>query len=94
MIDINEMIWAIVRNEMEDFFRRNSAQPKPETDKKILDPREVEGAFGLKATTLANFRTRGIGPAYTKIGASVLYQRKDIENFLKKRRFKTYSRED
>jgi predicted DNA-binding transcriptional regulator AlpA len=51
--------------------------------------------IGVAVGTLANWRTRGEGPPYVKLGkASVRYDRGDIDGYLKARRVGTRSEGD
>lgn len=45
------------------------------TGKKFLTPAEVSSRYSgrVNVRTLANWRNRGCGPAYAKIGGKVLY---------------------
>lgn len=57
--------------------------------KESLTPDEVERVYGLKATTLANKRTRAQGPEYIKDGEKILYPQKAIKAYLAARHIKT-----
>jgi predicted DNA-binding transcriptional regulator AlpA len=46
-----------------------------------LTEREVAERFGLSRRTLQQWRIRGVGPKYLKLGASVRYALDDIEAF-------------
>jgi hypothetical protein len=46
---------------------------------------------GIKPKTLDNWRHRGCGPAYIKIGARIGYLEKDLIAFLERRRFTSTS---
>jgi predicted DNA-binding transcriptional regulator AlpA len=54
--------------------------------KELLTPAEVEQVYGLKATTLRQWRYEGHGPRYVKTmpGRSglVMYRRRDIDTWL------------
>jgi hypothetical protein len=45
------------------------------SDPKFLSPQELSDRWGgrISVRTLANWRTQGSGPAFTKIGGAVLY---------------------
>ena len=43
---------------------------------------ELQEAFGLKGRTLMDWRTKGVGPAYIKIGRSVYYRVSDVLAFI------------
>ena len=43
--------------------------------KRLLSPKDVEHEFGIHRKMLAEWRSEGIGPAYTTFGRRILYQR-------------------
>lgn len=50
-----------------------------------LNSEQTANLLGIKTTTLANWRSRGIGPVYIKVGGSrspVLYRKSDIDEWL------------
>lgn len=57
--------------------------------KEYLTPDEVEKLYGLRATTLANKRTKAQGPEYTKAGEKILYRHQDVKKYLDARRVRT-----
>lgn len=57
--------------------------------KEYLTPDEVEKVYGLRATTLANKRSKVQGPEYTKAGEKILYRHQDIKTYLDARRVHT-----
>lgn len=59
--------------------------------KEYLTPDEVEKLYGLRATTLANKRTKAQGPQYTKAGEKILYRHQDVKKYLDARRIRTES---
>lgn len=63
----------------------NKNQP---TDLMLLKEGQVETYFGLRTRTLQDWRLKGCGPQFVKIGRSVFYRVKDIIAFLDAR---TYS---
>ena len=48
-------------------------------EKIFLDQNELAKRWIRSPRTLENWRTKGTGPAYTKIGGKVLYRLSDIE---------------
>lgn len=55
------------------------------TERKLyLKPEEVAERLGFSVATLANWRTRGSGPRYIKVGHKVLYPEDEVDNFLEK----------
>lgn len=57
--------------------------------KKALTPKQVEEAYGLDAGTLANWRIKGKGPEYVKVGGKVLYMVDKLEAWLRQGRVQT-----
>ena len=53
--------------------------------------REIKAAEFLDSSqqTLANWRCRGVGPPYVKMGRSIRYSKKDLIAFMTARRIKT-----
>jgi hypothetical protein len=62
-------------------------------DKRALTPREAAQMYGLSAGTLANYRSRGVGPKYYRVppgGRKVIYFVTDIESWLMRNPVLTY----
>lgn len=53
-------------------------------EKKLLTEREVAEALAVSRQTVANWRFKGRGPRYLKVGRLVRYRPGDVEEFLKK----------
>lgn len=47
-----------------------------------LTPAEAAEVLSVPAATLAQWRFRGNGPRYSKVGALVRYQRSDLDDWL------------
>ena len=58
-------------------------------EKKYLNPRELAQTFSLNTGTLANMRTRKIGPPFSKAGKKILYRIQDVEQWLRANTVKT-----
>ena len=54
--------------------------------KQWLTPKEVVKEYGIGLSTWAKLRLQGGGPVYSKLGEKVLYNRADIEAWLKSKR--------
>jgi predicted DNA-binding transcriptional regulator AlpA len=52
---------------------------------KLLSETEVEVIYGLKRRSLQKWRCVGGGPQFIKVGRSVRYRQKDIEDFIEAR---------
>lgn len=52
---------------------------------KLLSADELAELVGVPPKTLADWRTRGIGPAYVRIGRHVRYRPADVEAWLQSR---------
>jgi hypothetical protein len=62
-----------------------AAEGRPVSESEInfpLAPLAAAGMLGVKEQTLAIWRTRGEGPAYTKVGRSVVYRLGEIRRFI------------
>lgn len=46
-----------------------------------LSPAEVAKQYGVTVGTLRNWRTQGIGPAYSKPSRRVVYKRRDVDAY-------------
>lgn len=57
--------------------------------KEYLTPEEVELVYGLKASTLANKRTKAKGPEYIKDGEKILYKQQAVKAYLESRTVRT-----
>ena len=57
--------------------------------REYLLPEEVEILYGLKASTLANKRSKANGPEYIKDGDKILYRQQTIKAYLEARIIKT-----
>ncbi len=57
-----------------------------ENRKQWLSSREASNYSGMGFSTLAKFRLKGGGPAYSKIGNKVVYSVQDIDDWFKSRR--------
>jgi excisionase family DNA binding protein len=53
-------------------------------EKKLLTEREVAEALAVSRQTVSNWRFKGRGPRYLKVGRLVRYRPGDVEEFLKK----------
>jgi len=48
----------------------------------LLDPRSCAAYLKVSVLTLADWRTKGIGPDYLKLGAAVRYRRSEVDAWL------------
>ena len=48
----------------------------------FMRPDEVSLALGIHLSTLAGWRSRGIGPAFRKVGKAVMYRRDDVRDWV------------
>jgi predicted DNA-binding transcriptional regulator AlpA len=55
---------------------------KHEDSARYIKEGEVSGITGLALQTLRNYRARGIGPVYCKIGRSVRYPLTDLLSWI------------
>lgn len=61
------------------------------TATKLLTTIETAGLLGLKPNTLENWRIRGVGPKFLKIGSLVRYTEGDIEAYIVEQRRRSTS---
>jgi hypothetical protein len=57
--------------------------------KESLTPDEVELVYGLKASTLANKRTKGTGPEFIRDGDKILYTPRAVKEYLEDKTVRT-----
>lgn len=50
----------------------------------LLTPKALSELWGIPEKTLADWRSRGIGPAYKTLGRHVRYDPTDCERFLER----------
>lgn len=61
----------------------STAEPHPPVAADaLIDPRATAAYLGVSIMTLADFRTKRVGPDYIKVGRCVRYRRSDIEAWL------------
>jgi hypothetical protein len=63
--------------------KKGSIERRTTLKRRYLTPKEVEGTYGFKVGTLANWRSQKKGPPYSKIGHVIRYNVEDIERWLK-----------
>jgi hypothetical protein len=56
---------------------------------RYLTPREVAASYGFSEGTLANMRSRRVGPPFIKMKKKVLYRVDHLENWLNQHRVVT-----
>lgn len=54
----------------------------PSAEDPLLPPRVLSDEWGIPESTLAQWRWRGEGPVYVKLGGHVRYRRSDIDAWL------------
>lgn len=59
-------------------------------EKLYLRPKEVEALYGIKANTLAVWRSQGVGPDYYKAGKTVLYKKEEVDKFFEAKRVRCF----
>lgn len=48
----------------------------------LLTPKEAAEFVGVTGQTLKNWRLKGVGPAYVKVGRNIFYSQKRLEEYL------------
>ena len=56
--------------------------PDPAEDDALLTPPEVSGLLRKPIGTLTDWRYRGCGPEYVRMGRSIYYRRSAIERWI------------
>jgi predicted DNA-binding transcriptional regulator AlpA len=51
----------------------------------LMDPRTTAAFLGLSVLSLADWRCKGTGPTYIKLGSAVRYRRSDLDAWLDSR---------
>jgi Helix-turn-helix domain len=74
-------------NVTEDELQGRATQLRMSFD--ILTPEDVAALLGVETPTLADWRTHGKGPAYTKAGKNIFYRREDITAYFRVKRTTT-----
>ena len=53
---------------------------------RLRPPQAAEYLGGLSTSTLAKWRVSGFGPRYLRVGARIVYERADLDDWLNSRR--------
>jgi len=61
------------------------AEAAPTQFETLMDAPATAGFLGVAVPTLADWRTKGIGPTYIKVGRCVRYRLTDLESWLTSR---------
>lgn len=64
---------------------------RSETSPRLMDEHEVALRFGLSVKTLRNWRVRGVGPRFLKIGRAVRYRESELTQFEDQQTFSSTS---
>ena len=59
-----------------------------------LDPKEAAQLIGVSVQRLANLRHIGRGPDYIKIGSSIRYGLRDLQNYMDARKVRLQSNQE
>jgi len=57
-----------------------------ESNSYFLYPKQVQAIFGIKHSTLAQWRSRGLGPDFFKMEGTILYSRAELDKFFEAHR--------
>jgi len=75
---------------------RSASMNNKKVEKRALTPREAAEMYGLSEGTLANYRSRRVGPIFYRTppgGRKVIYFVSDLEEWLRKNPVLTYTQE-
>ncbi len=83
-----------IEEESRPMTKIERTETKPDINKKItpklfLKSTEVQELYGISAQTLANWRSKKVGPKYHKVGSSVRYKVEGLDKFMESKRIKT-----
>ena len=53
-------------------------------DLELIEPEEAAGVLGVALNTLADWRWRGVGPDFVKIGKRVCYTRAALRRYVER----------
>jgi predicted DNA-binding transcriptional regulator AlpA len=65
-------------------FRLKTEDSHMRAELNLLTPEDVSAMTGLSLSTLATWRSRGIGPFYVKVGRTVYYREQDLLEWIEK----------
>jgi predicted site-specific integrase-resolvase len=54
-----------------------------------ITPAQVADAYQIPYSTLAEWRYKGVGPHYHKLGSKILYEIKAVDEFMEQNRVRT-----
>lgn len=69
------MINATVKQNIQDRIEARAAK------KRKLTTKEAAAFLRVHPGTMSNWRYKGVGPSYVKIGGKIFYFQEDLENF-------------
>lgn len=61
--------------------RVNSSKRSQPADQKLISPEDLGSRWAVSPRTLANWRSDGDGPKYTKIGKRIFYLENDVKRY-------------
>ncbi len=76
---VKDSVKSAMREEFEDIIKTPS----------IMREKDAAEYLQLSPQTLRQYRSNGIGPAYSKTGSTVIYAKKDLDLFLEKTKIRT-----
>ena len=83
-----------IEGKIRPIIKIDRSETKPEinmklTPKLFLKSTEVENIYGISANTLANWRSKKLGPKYHKVGGAVRYKVEDLDKFMESKKIRT-----
>lgn len=78
-----DLLGNIMNSDMEDILKQ-TAKLEFLRKKPLLSSADVANLYGIPTATLATWRSRGMGPDYTKAEGSVFYTHQQIERWIAK----------
>lgn len=86
--DLKELVSNAVREAI-TMVSHGVGHADPLAGKVWLSEREAASILGTTAASLRSKRSRGKGPVYCKDGGRIVYDRREIDAYLKARKVKT-----
>lgn len=87
IVTTHEELSSLVKNSVKSAMREeiDNITKTPS----IMREKDAAEYLQLSPQTLRQYRSNGIGPAYSKAGATVIYAKKDLDIFLENTKIRT-----
>lgn len=82
--ELNTQILEKVEKIYDKMIKMEKHFDSPELEER-MDTVSAAEYIGFHRNTMANMRSKGLGPRYTKVGRLVLYRKKDLDEYMSTR---------